>query len=99
MQPSPIAETIGPPWPSFRCFIQYSCCHRAVPPCPRDPTPRVHYKLDLSHPYSRGEFFPSFADGFKLFLIERSCADKVDILLEPLRFRGSNNGGVHTRCG
>src|SRR5947209_456674 len=103
MQPSPSAETIGPPRPSFRCFIfvppeSVATCLRHV--CLGQPIGPWLQPLGFSYladPNARRDLFPAMAYRLKLIFAERAGFQQLRILLPSLRFGRADDGGVNSR--
>src|SRR6266576_6033781 len=106
MQPRPIAETMGPPRPSLRCFItEVRCSHGVLSPCVRpDRAARLQVSLPadaassyLSDPDSRCDLFPALPDCFILLFGQWACLQQFRILLQTFRFSRADNGSMHSR--
>src|SRR2546426_348812 len=106
MQPSPTAETIGPPRPSFRCFIcRLSCRAKSrhlsslnskrfldSANAPLEMTRRSN----LSNPRRGRVFFPALSDCVELCVAHRPGLQQFGIFLPTLRFGCANDRSVHT---
>src|SRR5438477_6694986 len=106
MQPRPIAETFGPPRPSFRCFIERNLTEEnegneglteggTSPSYLRYLCCLLYSSSDLSDPCSGRAFFPARADFVERCLVEGTLLEQFRVLFPALRFFRANDGGVN----
>src|SRR5437763_7746423 len=108
MQPSPIAETHGPPRPSLRCFIEQNLAEEtegneglteggSSPSYLRYLCCLLWSSSNLSDPGPGRAFFPACTDRIKFALPKRSRFKQSRVLAPAFRFLCANNRGVNAR--